>query len=328
MKRAIPTVKAEALEKGKFELTFLTYATYRNPHQPGVSTMVEVAPIPNGSLFRFSTFLEDEDGSEIVGVNYKTIYGIHPCDSPLDERRVFLYKGDMDKLIAGGDAEYLDMPERPKKEEVEAAEEMLNKEIEAKLADLSDEDDSEPEDNSTEESDEGFDTDGDKEEAEDDDEGGFDFDETQEDDDENESSDDDTAGAVDVSDMSPEQIRDMLNNHYHNDDDEPEEEAEQPEPEPEKVEEPKKEEPEKESKPNGSFIGAPADLSSHKEPYKGKKESKYDKKRDWENKNRDNRKNDKRDKKDKKFDKKKARREAIAEAGDIDFAAIARGAFE
>ena len=322
MKRAIPTVKAEALEKGKFELTFLRYATYRNPHQPGIATMVEVAPIPNGSLFRFSTFLEGDDGSEIVGVNYKTVMGIHPCDSPLDERRVFLYKGDMEELLATGDAEYLDIPETPK-EQLEAEEEMLNEEIEAKLADMSDEADDEPEDASTEESDEEFDSDADdKEESEDDNHGGFDFDETQEEDDdsdkEEDSSDDESDGAVDVSDMSPEQIRDMLNNHYNGND----------EPEEEKAEEPKKEEPEKESKQNGSFIGAPADLSSHKEPYKGKKESKYDKKRDWENKNRDNRKNDKRDKKDKKFDKKKARRDAIAEAGEIDFAAIARGAFE
>ena len=317
MKRAIPTVKAEALEKGKFELTFLTYATYRNPRQPGVATMVEVAPVPNGSLFRFSTFLEGDDSSEIVGVNYKTVMGIHPCDSPLDDRRVFLYKGDMEELLATGDAEYLDIPETPK-EQLEAEEKMLNEEIEAKLANMSDE----PDDASTEESDEEFDSDADdKEESEDDNDGGFDFDETQDDDDdfdkEEDSSDDDNEsdGAVDVSDMSPEQIRDMLNNHYNGND----------EPEEEKAEEPKKEEPEKELKQNGSFIGAPADLSSHKEPYKGKKESKYEKKRDWENKNRDNRKNDKRDKK---FDKKKARRDAIAEAGEIDFAAIARGAFE
>jgi hypothetical protein len=136
MKRAIPTVKAEALENHQFELTFIPYAKY--PKRNGVVTQVEVAPIPTGSIFRFSTYQEDEQYMELIDVSYQTVSGIYPCDCPKDDSRIFLFKGNMDDMLRRGDAEYLDMPERKPQTEEEVMEEAeaINKELDERLSDL------------------------------------------------------------------------------------------------------------------------------------------------------------------------------------------------
>lgn len=323
MKRPIPTIKAEALEKGKFELQFVPYAKY--PKRSGTWTSVEVAAVPTGGLFRFTTFVEENENEySIADISYQLIPGVYPCDCPIEER-VFLYKGDMDKLLRSGDAEYLELPKKEESEEKTIADmESVQKELDERLSDLTDEEEEsdEPVDSSTEEIDEeeagGFPFDESEGDEEADDEG-LDTDGDNEEEDEEESDDD----GIDVSEMSPEEIRRRLNNRFNQKVEAPaieDTKEEEPEPEPEKVEEEKP----SENKPSGSYIGAPANVSSHKEPYGRKETTRYDKKRDWENKNRDSRKNDK---KAAKKEAKRAKRRELEQASQIDFASIVNSAF-
>ena len=342
MKRPIPTIKAEALEKGKFELQFVPYAKY--PKRSGTWTSVEVAAVPTGGLFRFTTFVEENENEySIADISYQLIPGVYPCDCPIEER-VFLYKGDMDKLLRSGDAEYLELPKKEESEEKTIADmESVQKELDERLSDLTDEE---------EESDESVDSS--TEEIDEDEAGGFPFDEVEDDeeadegltddpneiyssdelraakaegrkprsvaqvhaDEDKEESDDD---GIDVSEMSPEEIRRRLNNRFN-------QKVEAPAIEDTKEEELEKVEEEKpsENKPSGSYIGAPANVSSHKEPYGRKETTRYDKKRDWENKNRDSRKNDK---KAAKKEAKRAKRRELEQASQIDFASIVNSAF-
>ena len=367
MKRSIATIKAEALEPCAFELIFFPYA--KVPKNNGMVTDIEVAAIPTGSMFRFTTYAQDENGDNILAdISYQQIAGVHPVDCPLSDRRLFLYNGDLQKAIANGDAEYLEILEedKPSEEKEEFDAEQINRELEERLADMEDDkvdnstEEIEPEDaeftEPAEETESTEDEDADESEETDSEEGeGFEFDETDdreedeeekeekeefnpdnlptqeidmplekikeaidtaisgnedivelkipqnEDADEDESKEEEDSDGIEIGDMSPEEIRERLNNHYRGES---------------KKDKKKKKKNKDKNKPIGRFIGAPENMSSHKEPYNAKVEEKNSVKQQKPAKNNF--------KQDKKAAKMKARQEQVDA---IDFSAIVSKAF-
>lgn len=130
MKKAIPTIKNDELEKGKTPLVFIPYGIY--PSDFGTQLHVSIANLGvGGCLIRMQNVLEDDEGISIQSDNTVMSLNLHLVESDKDHK-LYLYDDmktgtkNIAAMLEDGSAWYDELPDLDDKPDIEGEETQEN----------------------------------------------------------------------------------------------------------------------------------------------------------------------------------------------------------